>query len=96
MLDLIVRNGSLADGVRAGPIAAVEPRLQAAAGQTIDAHGRLLAPPFVDSHAVACDEIPTAVPLEIQCASRSGMGQAEITFAVAPPSPRKFVSPPWP
>ena len=57
MLDLIVRNATLADGrrgidlgVQAGRIEAVEPRLQAEAGQTIDAHGLLLAPPFVDSH----------------------------------------------
>lgn len=57
MLDLIVRNATFADGrrgidvgIQAGRIAAVEPRLQAAAGQTIDAHGRLLTPPFVDSH----------------------------------------------
>jgi hypothetical protein len=33
---------------------------------------------------VASDEI-----LMVQCASRSGTGQEEITFAVAPPSPRK-------
>src|SRR5216683_6497958 len=57
MLDLIVRNATLADGrwgidvgVEAGRIAAVEPHLQAVAGQTIDAQGLLLAPPFVDSH----------------------------------------------
>jgi cytosine deaminase len=57
MLDLIVRNASLADGrrgidlgVQAGRITAVEPHLQAEAGQTINAQGRLLAPPFVDSH----------------------------------------------
>jgi hypothetical protein len=57
MLDLIVRNASLADGrrgidvgVEAGRISAVEPHLQAAAGQTIDAEGLLLAAPFVDSH----------------------------------------------
>ncbi|HTG23126.1 MAG TPA: cytosine deaminase, partial [Reyranella sp.] len=57
MLDLIVRNATLADGrrgidvgVQAGRIEAVEPHLQAEAGQTIAAQGRLLAPPFVDSH----------------------------------------------
>src|SRR3977135_1304478 len=57
MLDLIVRNATLADGrqgidvgVEAGRISAVEPHLQAAAGRTIDAEGLLLAPPFVDSH----------------------------------------------
>ena len=44
MLDLIVRNATLADGrrgidvgVQAGRIEAVEPHLQAEAGQTIDA-----------------------------------------------------------
>src|ERR1700694_4381265 len=57
MLDLIVRNATLADGrrgidvgVEAGRIAAADPHLQAAAGQTIDAQGLQLAPPFVDSH----------------------------------------------
>ena len=57
MLDLIVRNATLADGrrgidvgVEAGRIAAVAPHLQAEAGQTIDAQGLLLTPPFVDSH----------------------------------------------
>jgi len=57
MLDLVVRNATLADrcrgvdvGVQAGRIAAVEPGLQAEAAETIDAHGRLLTPPFVDAH----------------------------------------------
>jgi cytosine deaminase len=57
MLDLIVRNATLPDGrrgidvgVQAGRIAAVEPTLQAEAGQTIDAQGLLLTPPFVDAH----------------------------------------------
>ena len=57
MLDLVVRNATLADGRRgvdvglqAGCIAAVEPRLQAEAGETIDAGGLLLTPPFVDAH----------------------------------------------
>src|SRR5215831_4218503 len=57
MLDLVVRNATLADGrrgvdvdVQAGRIAAVEPRLQAEAGETIDGGGLLLTPPFVDAH----------------------------------------------
>jgi cytosine deaminase len=57
MLDLVVRNAALADGrrgidvgVQAGRIAAVEPRLQAEAAETIDAQGLLLTPPFVDAH----------------------------------------------
>jgi hypothetical protein len=48
MLDLILRNATLADGrrgidigVQAGHIEAVEPNLRAEAGQTIDAQGRL-------------------------------------------------------
>lgn len=55
--DLIIRNASLADGrtgidiaVHAGRIAAIEPAIGAEAGQVIDAAGRLVAPPFVDSH----------------------------------------------
>src|SRR5262245_28008604 len=57
MLDLVVRNATLADGrrgvdvgVQAGRIAAAEPRLQAEAVETIDAGGLLLTPPFVDAH----------------------------------------------
>jgi cytosine/creatinine deaminase len=55
--DLIVRNATLPDGrkgqdiaVAAGRIAAIEPRIGADAVETIDARGRLLAPPFVDCH----------------------------------------------
>ena len=55
--DLIIRNASLPDGrkghdvaVAAGRIAAIEPRLAAEAGETIDARGYLLSPPFVDCH----------------------------------------------
>ncbi|TXL81689.1 amidohydrolase family protein [Vineibacter terrae] len=57
MLDLIMRDARLADGrrgvdigVRGGRIAAVEPSLKAEAGQVIDAQGRLVTAPFVDSH----------------------------------------------
>ena len=56
-LDLIVRGANLPDGrrnidvgVRDGRIAAVETGLEATAGHEIDAHGRLLSPPFVDAH----------------------------------------------
>ena len=55
--DLIFRNATLPDGrkqqdvaVAAGRIAAIGPRLEAEAGETIDARGLLLSPPFVDSH----------------------------------------------
>ena len=55
--DLILRNAALPDGrtgqdvaIAAGRIAAIEPRIAAEAGRTIDASGRLLAPPFVDCH----------------------------------------------
>src|SRR5260370_40404302 len=55
--DLILRNATLPDGrkgqdiaIAAGRIAAVEPRIEAEAGQTVDARGYLLAPPFVDCH----------------------------------------------
>jgi len=57
MMDLIVRDATLADGRRGldigiadGRIAAVEPRLEAEAAREIDAAGQLVAPPFVDSH----------------------------------------------
>lgn len=57
MLDLIVRNATLADGrrgidigVTAGVIAVVEQQLKADAAEVIDAQGLLVTAPFVDSH----------------------------------------------
>lgn len=57
MLDLILRNCSLADGrtgidigIRDGRIAALEPALAAQAAETIDAAGYLVSAPFVDAH----------------------------------------------
>lgn len=57
MFDLIVRNANLPDGrkgidigIQGGKIVAVEPNLQAQAGEEIDATGRLASPPFVDPH----------------------------------------------
>ena len=56
-MDLILRNASLPDGrtgvdiaVRAGRIAEVAPRIAAGGAEEIDAAGRLVTPPFVDSH----------------------------------------------
>ena len=55
--DLIIRGATLPDGrkdidiaARDGRIAAIEPNSQAEAGTSIDARGRLVSPPFVDSH----------------------------------------------
>ncbi|MFN4273022.1 MAG: amidohydrolase family protein [Aliihoeflea sp.] len=54
--DLIVKGGTLPDGKKADigiqgdRIAAVEPALVAEAGQTVDATGCLVSPPFVDPH----------------------------------------------
>ncbi len=57
MLDLLITNATLCDGrtdmsvaVRNGVITEVTPGLLAAAGETIDAGGYLLAPPFCDPH----------------------------------------------
>lgn len=57
MLDLIVRNASLADGrksvdiaVADGRIKEIAPAIQAVATKEIDAGGHLVSPPFVDSH----------------------------------------------
>ena len=57
MLDLLVTNANLPDGrsgmslaVQEGRIVAVVPWLDAAAHDTLDAQGMLLAPPFVDAH----------------------------------------------
>jgi len=55
--DTILRDATLPDGrkgqdvaIAADRIAAIEPRIEAEAGQVIDARGYLLAPPFVDCH----------------------------------------------
>jgi cytosine/creatinine deaminase len=56
-MDLIFRRANLPDGrsridigIEEDRIVAVEPQLQATANEEIDAEGRLLSPPFVDSH----------------------------------------------
>src|SRR5688500_5738985 len=54
--DIIVKNGVLLDGRRVDvaiardKIVSVEPRIEAGAGETIDAGGCLVSPPFVDAH----------------------------------------------
>ena len=55
--DLIVRGATLPDGrgdidiaARDGRIVAIERAIAAEAGTDVDAHGRLVAPPFVDCH----------------------------------------------
>lgn len=55
--DLLIRNATLPDGraqqdiaVADGRIAAIEPKIAGEAGETIDAGGHLVAPPFVDCH----------------------------------------------
>ncbi len=57
MLDLIIRNANLPDGrtgvdiaVDNGLISDVAPALDVRADREIDAGGRLVSPPFVDSH----------------------------------------------
>ena len=57
MPDLLIKNATLPDGRTGqdiactnGRIAAVEPGITAEAGETIDAHGCLVSPPFVDAH----------------------------------------------
>ena len=57
MLDLLLVNATLPDGrsgmsvaVQGGKITEVAPGLQAQARETVDAGGRLLAPPFCDPH----------------------------------------------
>jgi cytosine deaminase len=57
MLDLIIRNATLPDGrtsldigIAHGKITALEPALEAEAGEEIDAQGYLVTPPFVDAH----------------------------------------------
>ncbi len=56
MFDILLKGGVLPDGrtadigVRDGLIAAVEPAIEAAAGEVIDVSGDLVSPPFVDPH----------------------------------------------
>jgi len=57
MLDLIIRGATLQDGrtqvdigIAGERIVAVEPKLAAEGGREIDATGRLVCPPFIDSH----------------------------------------------
>ncbi|WGH77229.1 amidohydrolase family protein [Jannaschia ovalis] len=56
MFDLIVKGGTLPDGrvadigISGDRIAAVEPRLEGEARETVDATGDLVSPPFVDPH----------------------------------------------
>ncbi len=57
MLDLLIRGANLADGrtgmdigILDGKIAAVETKIAGEAGQIIEAAGRLVCPPFIDSH----------------------------------------------
>jgi cytosine/creatinine deaminase len=57
MFDLILRGANLPDGrtgldigIAQGKITAVEPKIAGEAGREIDATGRLVTPPFVDSH----------------------------------------------
>jgi cytosine deaminase len=57
MFDLIIRNANLPDGRTGidiagagGKIVAVERAIEGAAGEEIDATGRLVSPPFVDPH----------------------------------------------
>ena len=54
--DIIVKGGILPDGrgadigIKGDRIAAIEPRIEAEAEQTVDATGSLVSPPFVDPH----------------------------------------------
>ncbi|WP_062013541.1 amidohydrolase family protein [Aureimonas sp. AU4] len=57
MFDLLVAGATLPDGrtgmdvaVKDGRIAAIAPRIEGEAGERVEAHGRLLSPPFVDPH----------------------------------------------
>jgi len=57
MIELIIRNANLPDGrqkvdiaVDGGRIVEVAPSIAGQAGETIDAAGQLVSPPFVDAH----------------------------------------------
>ena len=68
MLDLLIRNvvtpyhdGPVDVGITGETIQQVAPRIEAPADRTIDGEGRLLTPPFVDSH-FHLDSVLTRVP----------------------------------
>lgn len=68
MLDILIRNvvtpyhdGPVDVGIEGGTIRQVAHRIAAPAGRTIDGAGRLLTPPFVDSH-FHLDSVLTRVP----------------------------------
>lgn len=56
MFDILVRGGTLPDGtvadiaIKGDQIAQIAPQIAAEAGTVLDAHGDLVAPPFVDPH----------------------------------------------
>lgn len=56
MLDLLIKGGTLPDGsvadigITGDTITEVAPSIDATAGETIEASGDLVAPPFVDAH----------------------------------------------
>ncbi|MCL6708433.1 hypothetical protein M8R20_15640 [Pseudomonas sp. R2.Fl] len=62
MFDLIIRNVNLPDGrqgfdigLKSGTIAAIEKRIDAVAGEEIDATGRLVSPPFLGPEQEQCE-----------------------------------------
>ncbi|TVR00094.1 MAG: cytosine deaminase [Spirochaetaceae bacterium] len=68
MLDLLIKNvvtpchdGPVDVGISGATIQQVAPQIEAPAGQTINGEGRLLTPPFVDSH-FHLDSVLTRVP----------------------------------
>ena len=75
MFDLIIRGANLPDGrsgidigIQGDRIAAVETGLDATAGREIDAAGRLVCPPFVDSHL----HLDSTLSLSVSQANQSG------------------------
>ncbi|MBO9420994.1 amidohydrolase family protein [Labrenzia sp. R4_2] len=73
--DLIVKNANLPDGqagidiaCKDGRIAAAEAGITADAGQVIDATGKLVSPPFVDSHF----HMDATLSLGLPCMNQSG------------------------
>ena len=75
MLDLILRGCNLPDGrsgidigIAGGKIAAVEPKIAGEARREIDATGRLVTPPFIDSHFHMDSTLSLGMPrLNLSC-----------------------------
>ncbi|MDD9924216.1 MAG: amidohydrolase family protein, partial [Rhodospirillaceae bacterium] len=101
MDDILIKNGTVIDGtgaperladvaIREGRIAAVEENYSGSAERVIDAHGRIVAPGFIDIHTHSDFTLPLNPKAE--CKIRQGVTTEVVGncgFSVAPALPDK-------